>query len=51
MGRQNPDAPKRTYWLSLVDNETHDPLRAIRFNKVQLVYGIITAVLALLLVS
>ncbi len=51
MGRQNPDAPKRTYRLSLVDNETHDPLRAIRFNKVQLVYGIITAVLALLLVS
>ena len=34
-----------------MDNETHDPLRAIRFNKVQLVYGIITAVLALLLVS
>jgi len=50
MGRQNPDAPKRTYRLSLVDNETHNPLRSIRFNKVQLIYGIITAVLALLLV-
>ena len=35
----------------MVDNETHDTLRVIRFNKVQLVYGIITAVLALLLVS
>ena len=51
MGRQNPDAPKRTYSLSMVDNETHDTLRVIRFNKVQLVYGIITAVLALLLVA
>ena len=51
MGRQNPDAPKRKYTVSVVDNETHDTLRAIRFNKVQLIYGIITAVLAVLLVS
>ena len=50
MGRQNPDSGKRTYRLSFVDNETHDTLRSIRFNKVQLVYGIITAVLALLVV-
>ena len=50
MGRQNPDTPKRTYRLSFVDNETHDALRSVRFNKVQLIYGIITAVLALLLV-
>jgi Membrane-bound metallopeptidase len=34
-----------------VDNETHKPLRSIRFNRAQFVYGIITAVLAILLVS
>ncbi|MCR4859485.1 MAG: M23 family metallopeptidase [Bacteroidales bacterium] len=51
MGRQNPDTGKRTYRLSLVDNETHNALRTIRFSKGQLVYGIITALLALLLLA
>jgi len=32
-----------------VDNETHDMIRSIRFNRAQLIYGILTAVLALLL--
>ena len=49
MGRQNPLAGKHTYRLSLVDNETHEPIRSIRFGKAQGIYWIITAVLALLL--
>lgn len=40
---------KKTYRLSLLDNETRETLRSIPFNRPQLVYGIITAVLALLL--
>ena len=51
MGRQNPDHRPRQFRLSLVDNETHESLRSIRFNRPQLIYGIITAVLALLLVA
>ena len=51
MGRQNPDRETAKFRLSLVDNETHNTLRSIRFNRAQLVYGIITAVLAVLLVS
>lgn len=51
MGRQNPLAGKKTYRLSLVDNETHEPIRSVRFGKAQGIYWIITAVLALLLVS
>ena len=50
MGRQNPDTHKRTFRLSLVDNESHERIRSIRFNRAQFVYGCITAVLALLLV-
>lgn len=49
MGRQNPGLNKRTFRLSLMDNETHDMIRSIRFNRAQLIYGILTAVLALLL--
>lgn len=49
MGRQNPGLNKRTFRLSLMDNETHDMIRSIRFNRGQLIYGILTAVLALLL--
>ena len=51
MGRQNPDHRTRQYRLSLVDNETHESLRSIRFNRPQLIYGIITGILALLLVA
>ena len=51
MGRQNPDRVRPKFRLSLVDNETHDTLRSIRFNRAQMIYGIITAVLAVLLVS
>lgn len=51
MGRQNPDHRTRQFRLSLVDNETHESLRSIRFNRAQLIYGIITAVLVLLLVA
>lgn len=51
MGRQNPDRLPRKFRLSLVDNETHNTLRSIRFGRAQLIYGIITAVLAILLVS
>lgn len=51
MGRQNPDHRPRQFRLSLVDNETHESLRSIRFNQVQLIYGIISAILALLLVG
>ena len=51
MGRQNPKQAKRTYRLSLVDNETHKPLRSIRFNRAQFVYGVITAILAILLIG
>jgi len=51
MGRQNPDRLPRNFRLSLVDNETHNTLRSIRFGRAQLIYGIITAVLAVLLVS
>lgn len=50
MGRQNPFLGTRQFRLSLVDNETHNTLRTVRFNRAQLVYGIITAVLALFLV-
>ena len=49
MGRQNPGLNKRTFRLSLMDNETHDMIRSIRFNRAQLIYGILTGVLALLL--
>lgn len=49
MGRQNPDLKKKTYRLSLVDDETHHLIRAVHFNRAQCIYGIITAVLALLL--
>ena len=34
-----------------MDNETHESLRSIRFNQAQLIYGIISAILALLLVG
>ena len=51
MGRQNPLAGKRTYRLSLVDNETHEPIRSIRFGRAQGIYWIITGVLALLLIA
>ncbi len=51
MGRQNPDHRTRQFRLSLMDNETHESLRSIRFNRPQLFYGIITGVLALLLVA
>ena len=51
MGRQNPDAPKRTFRLALFDNESSEPLRSVQFDKVQLAYGIATAVLALLIVA
>ena len=51
MGRQNPDHRTRQFRLSLVDNETHESLRSIRFNKPQLIYGIITGILALLIVG
>ena len=51
MGRQNPLAGKHTYSLSLVDNETHESIRSIRFGRAQGIYWIITAVLAVLLIS
>ena len=50
MGRQNPERVRRTFRLSLVDNDTHDTLRSVRFTKLGFIYGAITAVLALLLV-
>ena len=50
MGRQNPERVRRTYRVSLMDNDTHDTLRSVRFTQLGLIYGIITAVLALLLV-
>ena len=49
MGRQNPEHRRQQFRLSLVDNETHESLRSIRFNRAQGIYGIITAVLAILL--
>ena len=51
MGRQNPGRIPQEFRLSLVDNETHNTLRSVRFNRAQLVYGIITGVLAFLLVA
>ena len=51
MGRQNPEHRKRQFRLSLLDNETHETLRSIRFNRAQGIYGIITAALAILLVA
>ena len=51
MGRQNPGRIPQKFRLSLVDNETHNTLRSIRFGRAQLVYGIITAVLAVLLIA
>ena len=49
MGRQNPGFAKRTFRLSFLDNESHEMIRSIRFTRAQLIYGCITAVLALLL--
>lgn len=49
MGRQNPDPIKKSYRLSLVDNDTHNMIRSVRFSRAQFVYGAVTAVLALLL--
>ena len=51
MGRQNPGRIPQEFRLSLVDNETHNTLRSIRFGRAQLIYGIITAVLALMLIA
>ena len=51
MGRQNPGRIPQKFRLSLVDNETHNTLRSIRFGRAQLIYGIITAVLALMLIA
>ena len=50
MGRQNPERKRRTFRLSLVDNDTHDTIRSVRFTKLGFIYGAVTAVLALLLV-
>jgi murein DD-endopeptidase MepM/ murein hydrolase activator NlpD len=36
--------------VSLVDNDTHDTIRSVRFTKLGLIYSAITAVLAILLV-
>ena len=47
MGRQNPDAPKRTFRLALFKNESSEPLRSVEFDKGQLAYGIATAVLGI----
>ena len=49
MGRQNLDFIKRKYRLSLLDNDTHDTLRSVRFNGAQAIYLAVTAVLAVLL--
>ena len=51
MGRQNPLVGKHTYRLTLVDNETHEPIRSVRFGRAQGIYWIITAVLALLIIA
>ena len=51
MGRQNPDHRTRQYRLSLVDNDTHETLRAVRFNQAQLIYGIISAALGLFILG
>ena len=51
MGRQNPGRIPQKFRLSLVDDETHNTLRSIRFGRAKLVYGIITAVLALMLIA
>ena len=51
MGRQNPGRIPQKFRLSLVDNETHNTLRSIRFGRAKLIYGIITAVLALMLIA
>ena len=51
MGRQNPGRIPQKFRLLLVDDETHNTLRSIRFGRAKLVYGIITAVLALMLIA
>ena len=51
MGRQNPGRIPQKFRLSLVDDETHNTLRSIRFGRAKLVYGVITAVLALMLIA
>ena len=51
MGRQNPGRIPQKFRLSLVDDETHNTLRSIRFGRARLIYGLITAVLALMLIA
>ena len=51
MGRQNPGRIPQKFRLSLVDDETHNTLRSIRFGRAKLIYGLITAVLALMLIA
>ncbi|MCR5351551.1 MAG: M23 family metallopeptidase [Bacteroidales bacterium] len=51
MGRQNPGRIPQVFRLSLVNNDTHDMIRSIRFNRAQAVYGILTILLVIGLIS
>lgn len=49
MGRQNPSDKNRVYRLSLIDNNTHKQIRAIRFTKVRFIRIAIVAAVSIIL--
>lgn len=50
MARQNSARKDKTYRLSLVDNDTHNTIRTVRFTKLRFIYAAITVVLVLIVV-
>lgn len=49
MGRQNPAGRDKVYRLSLVDNNTHNNIRTVRFTKMRFIYGAVSAVVLFVL--
>lgn len=47
MGNQNQNAPRTTYRLSLVEDQTHRRIRAWKFTKPGLITAIVTAVVVI----
>lgn len=51
MGRQNPNSPKTVYRLSLLENDTHKPIRSVRMTRAGFIYVIISLILCVCLLA
>lgn len=49
MGRQNPSDKNRVYRLSLIDNNTHKQIKAIRFTKARFIQGCVVVGVSIIL--